>query len=443
MSEGGPDAGRPTGGRQIARLALPALGVLAAEPLYLLFDTAIVGRLGALSLAGLAIGGLILGVVGSQLTFLSYGTTARSARRFGAGDRTSAVAEGVQATWLALGLGALIIVVVQAAAVPLVSAIAAGGQIAGAALPWLRIAILGAPAILVSLAGNGWLRGVQDTMRPLRYVVAGFGLSALLCPLLVYGWLGLPRLALAGSAVANLAGQWLAALLFGHALLTEGAPLRVDGGALRAQLVMGRDLILRTLAFQACFVSAAAVAARFGAAAVAAHQVVLQLWNFLALVLDSLAIAAQALVGAALGANRAAHAKSVARRVTVFSAMAAGVLAAGLAVGAWVLPELFTDDRSVLAAIGVPWWFMVAQLPVAGVVFALDGVLLGAGDAAFMRTATVVSALVGFLPLVWLSLVFGWGLAGIWSGLSTFMVLRLIFVGWRACSGRWAVTGTE
>jgi len=332
--------------------------------------------------------------------------------------------------------------VVEATAVPLVSVIAGSRPgIAAAALPWLRIAILGAPAILVSLAGNGWMRGVQDTVRPLRYVLAGFVLSALLCPLLVYGWLGLPRWGLSGSAVANLAGQWVAALLFLGALLAERAPLRPDGAVLRAQLLMGRDLVLRTLSFQVCFVSAAAVAARFGAAAVAAHQVVLQLWNFLALVLDSLAIAAQSLVGAALGAGDVAHAKSVARRVTVFSFAAAGLLAAMFATGAPVLPELFTDDRSVLAAIGVPWWFMVAQLPLGGIVFALDGVLLGAGDAAYLRTATVVSALFGFLPLVWLSLAYGWGLAGIWSGLSTFVVLRLIFVGWRAWSGRWAVPG--
>jgi len=423
-------------------LALPALGVLAAEPLYLLFDTAIVGRLGALSLAGLAIGGLILGMVGSDLTFLSYGTTARSARYFGADDRPAAVAEGVQATWLALGLGVLVVIAVQAAAVPLVSAIAGSGVIANTALPWLRIAILGAPAVLVSLAGNGWLRGVQDTVRPLRYVATGFGLSALLCPLLVFGWLGLPRLGLAGSAVANLSGQWLAALLFGRALLAEGVPLRLDPHALRAQIVLGRDLLVRTLAFQACFVSAAAVAARFGAAALAAHQVVLQLWNFLALVLDSLAIAAQALVGAALGAGDVPLATATARRVTVWSTIAAGALAAVFAATSAVLPRLFTDDSSVLAAIVVPWWFLVAQLPFAGMVFALDGVLLGAGDAAFMRKATVVSALVGFLPLTWLSLVFGWGLAGIWSGLTLFIVLRLIFVGWRAASGRWAVTGT-
>ncbi len=432
----------PATGRRIAALALPALGVLAAEPVYLLFDLAIVGRLGALPLAGLAIGALILATLSSQMTFLSYGTTARSARFFGAGDRESAVGEGVQATWLALGLGLVIVVAVQVAAVPLVSVLASGGDIAEAALPWVRIAIVGVPAILVSAAGNGWMRGVQDTMRPLRFVVIGFGLSAVLCPLLVYGWLGMPRMGLAGSAVANLVGQWLAAALFIWALLSERVPLRIQPSVLRAQVVMGRDLVLRTMAFQACFVSAGAVAARFGAAAVAAHQVVLQLWNFLALVLDSLAIAAQSLVGAALGAGQLAHAKSVAWRVTAFSFLASGVLAVVFAVGASVIPTVFTDDRSVLDAIVVPWWFMVAQLPVAGIVFGLDGVLLGAGDAKFMRNATLISALVGFLPLIWLSLVFGWGLLGIWSGLSTFMVLRLIFVGWRAFSGHWLVPGT-
>jgi putative MATE family efflux protein len=273
-------------------------------------------------------------------------------------------------------------------------------------------------------------------------VVVGFTVSAILCPLLVYGWLGLPRWELAGSAVANLVGQWVAALLFARALLVEHVALGLNWSTLRAQLVMGRDLFVRTLAFQVCYVSAAAVAARFGAAAVAAHQVVLQLWNFLALVLDSLAIAAQSLVGAALGAGQPEHAKSVAWRVTAYSAVAATVLAALLAAGASVLPRLFTNDRAVLDAIAVPWWFLVAQLPIAGVVFGLDGVLLGAGDAKFMRNATVVSALVGFLPLIWLSLAFGWGLAGIWSGLTSFIVLRLIFVGWRAFSGRWAVLGT-
>src|ERR1700752_825339 len=197
-----------------------------------------------------------------------------------------------------------------------------------------------------------------------------------------------------------------------------------------------------TVAFQTCFVSAAAVAARFGAAAVAAHQVVLQLWSFLALVLDWRATAAQSLVGAALGAGETAHAKTVAWRVTVFSTVAAVGLAAVFALGASVFPVLFTNDRSVLDATRVPWWFMVAQLPIAGIVFALDGVLLGAGDAKFMRNATLISALVGFLPPIWLLLVFGWGLAGIWSGLTTFILLRLVFVGWRAFTGHWLVPGT-
>ncbi|MFN0070737.1 MAG: MATE family efflux transporter [Chloroflexota bacterium] len=428
-------------GRRIAGLALPALVVLAAEPLYVLFDIGVVGRLGAVNLAGLAIGGLVLSLLHSLLNFLSYGTTARSARLFGAGDRSAAVNEGVQATWLALGIGIMVVVVVVAMAEPLVWMIAGDRSITEAAVPWLRVAIFGAPAILVSLAGNGWMRGVQDTGRPLRYVVVGFAVSAVLCPPLVHGWLGAPRLELVGSAIANLVGQWLAATLFLRALLEEQVPLRRQPAVLRAQLIMGRDLVLRGLAFQICFISAGAVAARFGAPAVAAHQVVLQLWVFLALVLDSLAIAAQSLVGAELGAGRLKHAQMLAWRVTAFSTVTAVLLAVVFGLCASVLPRIFTDDQSVLAEIVVPWWFMVVQLPVAGIVFALDGVLLGSGDTRFMRTATLISALTGFLPPIWLSLAFDWGLLGIWSGLTAFMVLRLVFVTWRALSGRWLVSG--
>ncbi len=204
---------------------------------------------------------------------------------------------------------------------------------------------------------------------------------------------------------------------------------------------MGRDLVLRGLAFQACFVSAASVAARTSAAAVGAHQVVLQLWTFLSLVLDSIAIAAQALVGAELGARREAAARRLAVRVTVSGlvlGVGTGVLFAALA---GVLPHVFTSDASVLAQIPHAWWFFVALQPVAGVVFAVDGVLLGAGDAAYLRTITIGSALLGFLPLVWLSLVYHWGLVGIWSGLSAFMVLRLVAAFGRLGSGKWAVVG--
>ncbi|UGT56772.1 MATE family efflux transporter [Nocardia asteroides] len=431
------------GPRRILGIALPTLGVLVAEPLYLLFDMAIIGRLGALALAGLAVGGVIVGTVSTQLTFLSYGTTARAARRHGAGDRAGAVEEGIQASWVGLAIGVLILVMVQVFAGPLCAAIAGGGEIAGEALIWVRIALFGVPLILLSMAGNGWMRGVQDVRRPLLYVVAGLALSALLCPVLVYGLLGAPRLELAGSAVANVAGQLVSGGLFVSALLRERVSLRPRPSVMRAQLVLGRDLIVRSLSFQVCFVSAAAVAARFGAASVAAHQLVLQLWNFLALTLDSLAIAAQTLVGAALGAGNARGAKGIARRVTGWSEIFALLLAAAFAAGAGVIPLLFTSDAEVLDRTHVIWWFFVAMIPVAGAVFALDGVLLGAGDAAFLRTATLAAALAGFLPLIWLSLVFDWGVAGIWSGLVAFMLLRLLAVVARARSGRWARVGAD
>ncbi|MDM7487622.1 MATE family efflux transporter [Rhodococcus sp. CSLK01-03] len=431
-----------TAGR-IFGLAVPALGVLAAEPLYLLFDIAVVGRLGALALAGLAIGGLVLAQVSTQLTFLSYGTTARAARFHGAGQRDAAVAEGVQATWLALGVGTAILIIGQLLAAPVAALIAGDEQIAEAAVSWLRVALFGAPLILVGLAGNGWMRGVQDTARPLRYVLAGLALSAVLCPLLVHGLAGAPRWELAGSAVANVAGQSVSAALFVVALLRAGVPLRPQRTVIAAQLRLGRDLIARSLAFQACFLSAAAVAARFGAAAVAAHQVVLQLWNFVALTLDSLAVAAQALVGAALGAGARADAKRLAWRITAWSTVFATGLALVFLLGGDAIPALFTSDPGVLEQIDVAWWFFVALLPVAGVVFALDGVLLGAGDAAFLRTATLASALFGFLPVVWCSLVWDWGLAGIWTGLTVFIVFRMAAVVWRTRSGRWAVTGAD
>ena len=446
--------------REVLRLAAPALPVLAAEPLYLLVDTAVVGRLGAVPLAGLAVAGVLFAQVTTQLNFLSYGTTARAARLHGAGRRGAAVTEGVQATWLAVAVGLLVLGVGQLVAAPVARALGDGGPVADAAVSWLRVALLGAPFVLVTLAGNGWMRGVQDTVRPMRYVLVGNGLSASACPALVHGWGGWAGLGLVGSAWANVGGQTVGAALFLWALARERARagarpaeqvlgasavdpvrLRPHPALLRAQLSMGRDLLARSLAFQACFLSATAVAARFGAAAVAAHPVGLQLWFFMALVLDAIAIAAQALVGAALGGGGAARARGLARQVSGYGLVlgaAFGVLFAALA---GVLPGVFTADAAVLAAIPVAWWFFVAMQPVAGVVFALDGVLLGAGDAAFLRTSTLAAAALGFLPLIWASLAFGWGLAGIWTGLTVFMLIRLGAVGLRARSGRWAVPG--
>jgi len=433
--------------REVLRLAAPALPVLAAEPLYLLVDTAVVGRLGAVALAGLAVAAVVLAQVTSQLNFLSYGTTSRAARLHGAGRHGDAVGEGVQATWLALAVGLLVLGVGQLVARPVAEALGDGGAIADAATSWLRVALWGAPMVLVTLAGNGWMRGVQDTVRPLRYVLAGNGLSAVLCPVLVHGLGGWGGLGLVGSALANVVGQSLGAALFLVALVRAAragaVPLRPAPAVLRAQLALARDLLARSLAFQACFLSAAAVATRFGAASIAAHQIVLQLWFFQALVLDAVAIAAQALVGAALGSpdRGAQRARALAGQVTRYGlwlGIGFGVLFACLS---GVLPPVFTPDAAVLAAVPVPWWFFTAMQPIAGVVFALDGVLLGAGDAAFLRTSTIIAAVLGFLPLIWASLAFGWGLAGIWSGLALFMVIRLVAVGLRARGDHWAVTG--
>ncbi|HWM57249.1 MAG TPA: MATE family efflux transporter [Pseudonocardia sp.] len=443
-------AADPLPARQVLRLAAPALPVLAAEPLYLLVDTAVVGRLGAVPLAGLAVAAVLFAQVTSQLTFLSYGTTARSARLHGAGQRAAAVAEGVQASWLAVGVGLLVTAVGQLVAGPVARALGSAPEIAAGAESWLRVALFGAPLVLITLAGNGWMRGVQDTVRPLWFVLAGNGLSALACPVLVHGFGGWAGLGLVGSAVANVIGQTVGAALFLVALIRERSRLQVglhpQPAVLRAQLALARDLLARSLAFQACFLSAAAVATRFGAPTAAAHQIVLQLWTFQALVLDAVAIAAQSLVGAALGASdraATARARAVARQVTRYGLVLGVVFAAVFGALAGVLPPVFTPDAAVLAVVPVAWWFFVALQPVAGVVFAVDGVLLGAGDAAFLRTSTLLAAVIGFLPLIWASLGFGWGLAGIWSGLSLFMVIRLVAVLTRLRSGRWAVTGAS
>ncbi|MDT7723532.1 MAG: hypothetical protein QOI21_108 [Actinomycetota bacterium] len=423
--------------RRILGLAVPALGVLAAEPLYVLVDTAVVGHLGAVPLAGLALGGVVLTQVSSQLTFLSYGTTSRTARLHGAGRRADAVREGVQATWLAIVVGLVVLVAGQLLAEPIARALSGDAEITAAAVSWLRIALFGAPLILITMAGNGWMRGVQDAARPLRYVLAGNGISAVLCPVLVYaaGW------GLEGSAMANVVAQVISAGMFLAALVREKVPLAPDWALMRAQLGLGRDLVIRSLGFQVCFVSAAAVAARTSTEALGAHQIVLQLWVFLALVLDSVAIAAQSLVGAALGAGSSRQARGIAGQITRYGLVFGCVLGVVFAALSQVLPHVFTSDAAVLGEIPHAWWFFVALQPIAGVVFALDGVLLGAGDAAFLRNATLLSAGLGFLPLIWASLGFGWGLAGIWSGLSLFMVFRLVAVVTRWRSGRWAVVG--
>jgi putative MATE family efflux protein len=233
------------------------------------------------------------------------------------------------------------------------------------------------------------------------------------------------------------AGQSLTAVLFLRALVRERAAWRPRVAAVRAQLVIGRDLLLRAAVLQVAFLAAAGVAARVGTVALAAHQIGLQLFLFLALVLDAYAIAAQTLVGQSLGRGSPAEARETARRVSLWG------LGTGLVIGVLllalrdVLLPLFTDDPAVVAQAEVVWWFLAGMQPLAGLVFALDGVLIGAGDVGYLRTLTIGSALLGFLPLSLLAIPLGWGLAGVWTGLTVFIVLRLIGTVVRVAGEKW------
>jgi putative MATE family efflux protein len=428
---------RPADARRIASLALPALVVLAAEPVYVLVDTAVVGHLGRVPLAAVAVGGTVMSVAVWFGTLMAYGTTGRAARRFGAGDRDAAVAEGVQASWLALFVGVVLALLAQIVAGPVAGVLAADPATADAATGWLRIAACGAPGLLLAAAGNGWMRGVQDTRRPLYFVLGANVLSAVLCPVLVYpfGW------GLTGSAVANVTAQSVSGGLFLLALVRETKALRPSLPIIGRQVVLGRDLLIRGAAFQACWLSATAVAARFGVASLGAHQIALQLWFFCALALDAVAIAAQSLVGAALGAGDAAAARDVARRVTLAGGVAGVGFAVLAAAGARVVPGWFSADPAVHQQAAIVWPWFAGLLPFAGVVYALDGVMIGAGDVGYLRNVTLIAALAGFLPAIWLAHAFDLGLAGVWAGLGLLTIIRLALLLGRWHSARWAVLG--
>ncbi|HEY2704533.1 MAG TPA: MATE family efflux transporter [Candidatus Dormibacteraeota bacterium] len=419
--------------RTILSLALPALGALAAGPLYLLADTAIVGHLGRVPLAGLAVGGTVVTAMTSVATFLEYGTTGGVARALGAGRREAALDLAVQATWLALLTGLLMTGVVELLASAAVALVGGGDPgVREQAISWLRVAALGLPFVCVALAGQGWLRGLHDTVTPFVVVVIANAASVALSAALVYG----AHLGILGSAIANALAQSAAAVIFVLALARRGARLGPAPRRMAAQLVAARDLGARTLAFLISFSVATAVAAHMGPVIVAAHQIAIQLWTFLAFSLDALAIAAQALVGTAVGAGDVAAARALAGRLIRWGLGAGAVLSVLLVAGAGVIPRLFTPDPAVLGAVGGAWWFLALMQPAAAVVFVLDGVLIGAGDTAYLAAVTTAAGLAVYLPLALLAGAAGLGLGGIWFGLTCFVLARLA-----ACLVRMRGTG--
>jgi putative MATE family efflux protein len=426
--------------REVIALALPALGALAAAPLYVLGDTAIVGHLGRTPLAGLAIAGTLLTQVVGLCLFLEYGTTAKAARLYGAGQHEDALDVGVQATWLAFALGMVCLALLELFAGPALSLMAGSEDSASLheALAWFRIAAVGAPFMLVVAAAQGWLRAFQDTRTGLLVLVASNLASVALSVMLIRGF----GLGIEGSAIANVVAQVAAAAVFLVLLVRRSVSLTPAWGRMLPQLRAARELGLRSFAFTAAFLLAAGVAARMGDAQVAAHQIGFQLWIFVALVLYSVAIAAQALIGRLLGAGAVDAAATLARRLLLAGLVFGVAVGALFAAGSHVVPALFTSDAEVRQQTGVLWPWLVGMMPVAGALFALDGVFFGAGDLAFLRRVTLFGSLAIFVPLLVLAHLLDLGLGGVWAGIAAFIAVRMLFGALRWRSRRWLVAGT-
>ena len=445
--------------RQILSLALPALGALVAEPLFVLIDSAMVGHLGPTSLAGLSLASTVLTTVVGLFVFLAYATTATTARLFGAGRRSAALRAGVDGMWLAGLIGVVAGTLLALAAPWVVAALDADGQVAEAATAYLRASAPGIPGMLVVYAATGTLRGLLDTRTPFVVATAGAVLNVAVNAVLLYG----VGMGIAGSGLGTAAAQTVMALALAAPVLGAARRDGVTWGphrqGLTASLGTGTPLLVRTLCLRAAILATVWAATALGTTALAAHQVVSSLWNFVAFALDALAIAAQALIGTALGrasadqAHQDAGVSTLLRRTTAWGAGAGALLGLLLAVGSPWLPHLFTSDPAVLGACVPPLLIAASALPLAGVVYLLDGVLMGAGDGRYLAWAGL-GTLVPYLPLaaaVGTGVLGGAGLLGgtgapdgstglVWLWLSFAWVLmgaRALLNGLRAQSTAW------
>jgi putative MATE family efflux protein len=426
--------------REILTLALPALGALAAEPLYLLADTAMVGHLGTEELAALAIAGTLIVGAFTLFNFLTYGTTAHVARLQGAGQAQAAGRIAAQALWLSTAIGLALTVVLAGFAVPLVDVMGGEGRTGDLAVLYLRIGSIGLPFALIALAGQGYLRGVSDLRSPLVIVVAANAANVLLNLLFIYGF----GWGLAGSAWATVVSQAGMGAAFMRALL--GAPADSRRPSLERMRPLGRiggEIFVRTTALYASFLVASAVLARVGEPSLGAHQIAFQLFVFLALVLDAIAIAGQVIVGRSLGAGDADGAYRAARRMIEWS-VAAGALFGLVMIGLIdVLPRAFTNDARVVERAQEIWPLFALMQPVNGAVFALDGILIGAGDTRFLMWGMLVASVGFYVPIALGSLALGLGIVGVWVGLVGLIVVRLATCAWRFRGRRWAIVGGQ
>jgi putative MATE family efflux protein len=421
--------------REIFRLALPALGALAAEPLYVLIDTAIVGHLGTTQLAALAIAAAVLSSAFTIFNFLTYGTTARVARLHGAELEDEAARVGSQALWLGLFIGLAMLLLVVALAEPAAAVMGGEGAVGDGAVLYLRIAALGAPFFMLAAAGQGYLRGMSDLRTPLVILVVAHTVNAVLEVLFVYGF----DWGLAGSAWGTVIAQVGMGLAFVQVQRRAGWA-RPSLAEMRPLMRVGTEIAVRTTALLASFLVASAVLARTSPTALGAHQIAFQLWVFLALVLDALAIAAQVMVGRMLGAHDAGGARAAAQRIIGWSVVVGALFAVVLLALGGLIPRAFTDDPAVVEQAHKVWPLFAAMMPANGAVFALDGILIGAGDTRFLMWGMLASAAV-YIPIALLALALDWGIVGVWCGLLGLIAMRLATCGARFASSRWALTG--
>ena len=414
----------PERDRRILGLAVPALGTLAVEPLYVLVDTAIVGHLGTVPLGGLAVASTVLTTIITVFNFLAYGTTARVSFLAGRGDATAGATVAAQGLWLSLAIGVPLALGVGAASRALGGLVGGEGEILDAASTYLRISAVGIPLVMVALVGNGYLRGVSDTRTPLVVVVVANFVNLVLEVVLVYGF----DLGVAGSAWGTVVAQLLAALWFlrlvGTRVLGAGAGMAPVRAEVMRLLVAGRHLLVRTAALLAALALSTATAVRVGQATLGGHQIALQVHSLLALVLDSLAIPGQILVGTLLGAGDVREARATSRRLLRLGLVVGAVLGSLVAATSWVLPHAFSGDQDVVdrARLGL-LIAGVVQVP-AAVAFVLDGVLIGSSDFRFLQWNMLVGLAV-FLPFA--AAVLRWhhlGVVGIWSGIAAWMLAR-------------------
>ncbi len=426
--------------RRILALALPTFATLVSEPLLLLADSAVVGHLGTAPLAALGLCSNVLTVLVGLSIFLAYGTTGTVARRLGAGDRLAALTGGLDGLVLAVLVGVLLAVGLELALPAVVGLYGVEPEVAALALTYLRIAALGLPSVLLLLAATGVLRGLQDARTPLVVVVAANLANIALNVTLVYG----VGLGIAGSALGTLIAQTGAAVAVVSVVVrrarASGAVLAVRPRGVAAVARSGGWLVVRTALLQAAVTTNTVVAAGLGATALAAHQVVGGLWVLLAFALDAVAIAGQALIGSALGAGDVTLGRALTRRMLGWGVVAGVAFGLVLLLARPAYTGLFTTDPSVRQLVGSVVVVLALLAPLAGVVYVLDGILIGAGDARYLALAGLVS-LVVYSPAALVVRHLGLGLTWVWAAYAVFMVARALTLGVRARGDAWMRPG--